>query len=350
LFEFRMRAFVVCTLVLALSAFVLALDEVETNFLRDSQRKTLCDNLEQACEGGCAGVKCDDAKEHITEINWSEMEMKTILDSFSQLPSIQVFDVSNNAIESLPDGLTFPASLVTLNLAGNKLSALPALNFEAVTSFDCSNNQIKELPEITATKLETLKISNNLIQTLPDSYSHEKLSALTKVELDNNCLDCDKVEELLKDVQVTCSADSQTACDSSSEPSSSEPSSSEPSSSEASSSEHSSSEASSSEHSSSEHSSSESSSSETSSSEPVHSSSEHPKPNPPKPEPPKHSSSSSEVGLSGGAIFLIVLAIMFFIVVILGVLYILYRKGFFARKRATYQTVADPLLTDKDTL
>ena len=48
--------------------YLLALDDFEITFLRDTERDTICSNIGLACFGGCAGVKCTDDNEHLLEM------------------------------------------------------------------------------------------------------------------------------------------------------------------------------------------------------------------------------------------------------------------------------------------
>jgi len=198
--------------ILVVSALCYALSDSEITFLRDTERDTICTNIGFACHGGCPGVKCTEDNEHLLEIRWPADNVTGILSSFANLTYLQVFDVSDNIIESLPESIVFPPALKEVSFAGNLLTKLPSLSLESISSFDISHNQIKTLPSITARKLVSLKVSHNYLKAIPTAYGSKYLTALKNIELEDNCLDCSKLSSLFENVQYKCESKSQQRC------------------------------------------------------------------------------------------------------------------------------------------
>jgi Leucine-rich repeat (LRR) protein len=107
----------------------------------------------------------------------------------STLPSLlQVFDVSHNALTSIPPSLVASLpSLVSLNVAHNRLSHLPPLH--ALTSLQILNLSHNYLTALSALPmlLCSVELSHNELTTLPEP-SLCASSSLTRLALDNNCL------------------------------------------------------------------------------------------------------------------------------------------------------------------
>ncbi|BFU19841.1 leucine rich repeat and phosphatase domain containing protein [Entamoeba histolytica HM-1:IMSS-B] len=113
--------------------------------------------------------------------------------AFNLFSNLQVIDLSNNKIESIPKNLTTIQQLKSLNLAQNRinsgmevLSKLPLLTF-----LDLSNNNIKEfdfgnISQLTS--LEVLKLTNNEIHTF-DYGSLKPLKSLKEFYINTNYIE-----------------------------------------------------------------------------------------------------------------------------------------------------------------
>lgn len=76
-------------------------------------------------------------------------EITTIPESIGCLQKLKVLDLSRNKLENLPDTITGLQNLTTINISNNQLKAFPALkNFTKLSFIDLSGNQLTEFPDI----------------------------------------------------------------------------------------------------------------------------------------------------------------------------------------------------------
>lgn len=94
----------------------------------------------------------------------------------SMLPEIRDLDLSNNALEHLPDHL--PCSIVSLDVAGNALTTLPTYLPPRLQHLDVSYNKIKQFPRKLPNNLSHVIAHHNLLKSLPADLSGIALEKL----------------------------------------------------------------------------------------------------------------------------------------------------------------------------
>ncbi|XP_072305447.1 leucine-rich repeat-containing protein 47 [Eucyclogobius newberryi] len=124
------------------------------------------------------------------------------------LQALKVLDLSVNALETLPEGVSGLKELTTLNLSCNSLVTLPEglSQCPKLSTLNVSKNRLSSLPsDLCSERLEllsTVLASDNLIQEL-SAHVH-RLPALKILDLSNNKLseippalsDCSKLKEI----------------------------------------------------------------------------------------------------------------------------------------------------------
>jgi len=83
------------------------------------------------------------------------------------LGAISDLDVSDLGINSV-SGIEWFTGLVTLDISGNNIAALPGINSAYLLWFDCSDNEIEALPPFPSGNIKYFNCSNNKIAALPD--------------------------------------------------------------------------------------------------------------------------------------------------------------------------------------
>ncbi|EOD34052.1 hypothetical protein EMIHUDRAFT_228906 [Emiliania huxleyi CCMP1516] len=129
--------------------------------LSDNRLTALPDSL-----GGCASL---------TELYVSRNDLRALPAAVGRCPLVTVA-ATNNALTGLPDGL-----LVTLNLNGNRLTALPAsfARLGQLVTLGLGANRIASLPADLSglTQLRTLQLGENRLSLLPSSLGATALDA-----------------------------------------------------------------------------------------------------------------------------------------------------------------------------
>ena len=109
--------------------------------------------------------------------------------SISQVTSLQILDVSHNALVSIGDGQINMPLLHTFDVSSNRLTALPDLTvMHKLSTLNASENQIRTIPE-GFTSLQALKsadFSGNSLLTLDDGIG--SMESLTILNISNNPL------------------------------------------------------------------------------------------------------------------------------------------------------------------
>ncbi|ESO91419.1 hypothetical protein LOTGIDRAFT_228841 [Lottia gigantea] len=124
----------------------------------------------------------------LTELPWNIRDSVSLYESMSasfnaitelppelplRLPHLSSLDLSNNALEYLPESFGLLFHLQTLMLQRNKLKDLPEsfVHLVKLEKIDLSHNQLKDLPEDFGKmeKLSKLNVSHNKLRVLPVS-------------------------------------------------------------------------------------------------------------------------------------------------------------------------------------
>ncbi len=118
------------------------------------------------------------------KVNWSKLSLSKIDESWLvHIKSwVQIFNLSNNLLTSLPEGLVDLKMVVRLNLSKNKLKIAPTELFSMISLRDLnlSGNAIAELPDIPQWRpgLKSLNVSDNNLTSLPDGIARSYLEKL----------------------------------------------------------------------------------------------------------------------------------------------------------------------------
>lgn len=127
-------------------------------------------------------------------------EIETVPDTITALEKLKVLDLSRNKLESISRGIADLTNLTTLNLSNNALTAFPSLNCSAkLTVIDLSGNQLSEFPDIcyeNNSHLAEINFKDNSIATIP--HEIELLASLKHLNLVNNKIK--KIPKCLADV------------------------------------------------------------------------------------------------------------------------------------------------------
>ena len=125
-----------------------------------------------------------------TELDLSELGLKTLPPEIGQLSSLQSLDLQDNQLATLPDSLGQLSSLQSLDLHGNQLATLPDSigQLSSLQKLDLKGNQLATLPDWLSqlSSLQMLFLERNQLATLPDSLG--QLSSLQRLFLNGNQL------------------------------------------------------------------------------------------------------------------------------------------------------------------
>jgi Leucine-rich repeat (LRR) protein len=107
---------------------------------------------------------------------------------FSLLTSMEDLDLSCNQLQCLgPVGATLPASLKTLKIRSNAISALPQIaHLSLLTELNASSNLLTAMPSPLPSALLQLNLSGNSLTSAPIDGA----PLLTSLDLSHNDLDC----------------------------------------------------------------------------------------------------------------------------------------------------------------
>ena len=103
--------------------------------------------------------------------------------------AMQVLDLSNNQLSTLPDSICKLSSLIELNVSSNDLEELPRDigKLSKLKRVDASSNRLKFFPcaLLDCTQMEVLNLEHNSIGCVPSEIAL-KLTNLHKLLLDGN--------------------------------------------------------------------------------------------------------------------------------------------------------------------
>ncbi|XP_031433389.1 E3 ubiquitin-protein ligase LRSAM1 isoform X2 [Clupea harengus] len=124
---------------------------------------------------------------HKKAFNLSDNELKSLIPkgcSISSLVTLQVLDIRNNKLTSLPDDIGQLTSLQVLNVEKNHLKGLPKSIGDLchLKTLNLKGNCLNELPALVGhlRSLKTLDLSENNIRELPKDLAHARcLESLT---------------------------------------------------------------------------------------------------------------------------------------------------------------------------
>lgn len=118
-------------------------------------------------------------------------KISSISPKISNLLGLQILDLHDNQLESLPDSVSALARLTKLNLSHNRLTSLPPGIYDLLElhNLSASNNQIEAVDERIAdlNRLVSLDLAHNKLKSLPGSLGF--LSKVTSLNLASNCLE-----------------------------------------------------------------------------------------------------------------------------------------------------------------
>ncbi|XP_076370793.1 leucine-rich repeat and calponin homology domain-containing protein 1-like isoform X3 [Tachypleus tridentatus] len=124
----------------------------------------------------------------LTHLNLSRNQLSTIPPALCQLP-LELLDVSNNKLVSLPEEIGHMQCLIDLDVSCNEITILPPQigDLQSLRSFNIRRNLLVELPpEFCELHLVKLDISGNRISSLPTALRQMKM--LQKLVLYHNPL------------------------------------------------------------------------------------------------------------------------------------------------------------------
>ena len=105
-------------------------------------------------------ITCTIVKNHLEEINVSNMELKFLNSIIGKLENLRILYLNDNQLVSLPEGLGQLTSLQTLNLRDNQLVSLPK-SLGQLTNLqkqDLKEKQKNSQPEIIAEITKQIKL------------------------------------------------------------------------------------------------------------------------------------------------------------------------------------------------
>jgi len=174
----------------------------------DTQFSAFCDvvklvNPDALCEPSCdegfyslEGVTAACSGKDITTLKATGLKLGTLPESLNAMTKLQVLNIGNNAVTSLPalGGLT---ALKTVYIFNNKLTTLTGVfpNSKSLEFISANSNGLVDLPPEFAgfKKLKTFNFENNNVTKLPEEYVN--FTSLAGVGMANNLLDCVEVKE-----------------------------------------------------------------------------------------------------------------------------------------------------------
>lgn len=109
---------------------------------------------------------------------------------FNSLDNLVEVDLSNNLLNEIPADLVYKTAMETLNIAGNNLTTLPAMQAYEMRHLDASHNKIRVIPKdglLGLLLLEQLILRSNEIRWIHPSAISD-LEMLVYIDLSNNKL------------------------------------------------------------------------------------------------------------------------------------------------------------------
>jgi len=172
-----------------------------------TQFTAFCDVVKMVKESADCQPSCDDGfyslegvvascnKNNIVSLKATGLGLKTLPESLNAMTKLEILNVANNAITTLPvfGNLT---ALKTIYIFTNQLTTINGVfpNSKKLEFVSANNNGLTELPpEFAQTKMKTLNFDNNNVTALPDEYAN--MTSLSSVGMSKNLLDCNVVKE-----------------------------------------------------------------------------------------------------------------------------------------------------------
>ncbi|KAJ3371609.1 Leucine-rich repeat-containing protein 40 [Allomyces arbusculus] len=124
----------------------------------------------------------------LTRLIAADNEITTIDEQIGQFGGLEVVDIHNNKVQSLPSSMNGLTNITTLNLAQNLFASVPdcIAHMMRLKSLHLQGNQLKTIPPfVTQLPLTHLDLSSNQLTELPDM---SRLEGLAKLLLSKNQL------------------------------------------------------------------------------------------------------------------------------------------------------------------
>jgi len=139
------------------------------------------------------GIVATCSGSHIATLKASNKGLSKIPDSLNNMTSLQILNLGNNKLKSLPV-LSQLTALKTVYLHSNSLESFTGVfvNSNKLDFISAGNNQLKELPlELVNMSLKTLIVNNNNLTTIPLEF--KQIKTLVNVDISENLLDCAQI-------------------------------------------------------------------------------------------------------------------------------------------------------------
>lgn len=128
--------------------------------------------------------------EELEVLDLRDNQLKTIPEAIGKLQSLKRLNLNSNKINDIPESLGNLLKLVSLNLSKNKLTRIPDIfsQLQSLEELRISNNQLEMLPESigTLSNLKILDLASNNLLYLPKNI--ENLNSLNNLRLSSNNL------------------------------------------------------------------------------------------------------------------------------------------------------------------
>ncbi len=126
----------------------------------------------------------------LLKLELNENEFEELPASITGLTNLEVLEVNDNQLESLTPNISKLSNLLALELTGNQFTEITEdlAGLQKLQTLDLSNNQLEVFPEnlLALSNLENLYLSSNEITTVSDRIS--EMSKLFRIDLSENQL------------------------------------------------------------------------------------------------------------------------------------------------------------------